>query len=718
MNLSLNFSRWPKLLRWLLYLTLLGIIAAVVTYLIVASKYSKLAETYDLENINRMEEGTLVLGSKGEKIGRILIEDRLFVSLDDVPQLLKDAVIATEDSRFYLHSGIDKRGILRSAIVNLKAGGIRQGASTITQQLARHAFKLRGRTFDRKLTEIFVAKRLADRFTKDEILEHYLNRIYLGSGFYGVGSAARGYFGKKVKDLTVGQAAILAGIIKSPSRFSPFNNPDKAKHVRNLSLRRMHDLAMISRDYYDWARFSPIEVLAEEERFTRPHFALQATRRELENRFPQRLDLEGGEIYTSLDLDLTLSAIDALQDQLAKVEEDHPLEFPDSRKGRLEGAVIVLENETGNVVAAVGGREHRTSPFDRAFKAKRPPGTAFLPITYAAYFSSQPDNHFAPVLDAPLDNRTVMVGGDRGILAEWSATADEYLGNIPAPLALLRSKTSASVRIGNRTGVQDLIAIAEDIGIKSPLQPYPATFLGGSPVKLVELAQAYATIASGGQTHREVTIIKEAVQRRGTSHRNFAPSAESSTLSPEAARLTREILVARLRLPEHDAILSSHGISGTGLAGQDGSSYGFLDGWFIGFDQNHTCAVWVGHQDGESLGIPHAGLEIAMPIWAHVMSELTHGNPTGWPMSEDPSSSKVCLRSGQKCTDACLADQGAGFVRLFSHSSLEECSVHARSRFDDAPRAVVVKEGPRRPFEHRPVFPKEPVLLGIDPYRN
>ncbi|MDB4265394.1 transglycosylase domain-containing protein [bacterium] len=709
----LSFRTWPFLLKAVALLSLFVFLVATVTVLVVSVKYSRKASVYDLGKIDKLEEGALVVGKDQKEVGRILIEDRLFVSLDDVPQILKDAVVSTEDARFYEHNGYDLRGMVRSAVVNIKAGEIKQGASTITQQLARHAFKLRGKNFDRKLTEIFLARRISERYSKDEILERYLNRIYLGSGFYGVGTAARGYFGKSIEELSEAEAATLAGIIKSPANYSPFASEELATKVRNMTLGRMLATSKITQEKYDAAIAEPLVCLAAGERSERPDFALQATRREIQAQLPERIDLDRATISTSLDLDLTLTAIDSLRDALSQVENDDP-SLPSDPDSRLEGAVVVLENQTGRILAAVGGRDHQTSPFDRAFNGSLSAGTAFLPITYAAYFAEHLQNPLQEILDAPLDNRSVMIGSDAGMLAEWGSQVEEFRGLIPAPYAFLRSKTSAAIRAGHAVGVDQVIKTARICGIESPLAELPSTFLGKNPVKLIELARAYATIANDGVTTPEPRFASGLTFGGGHYFPLFQSVATGTSLDVTAARLVREVMVARLREPMFDAVLSRHGISQHGLAGQPGSSYGFHDGWFIGSDQRITCAVWVGRNDGESLTIENPGLNLAMPIWAEVMATATAGRPTGWPLGlpED----QVCILSGRRISAACRKNPDSAFIHLRGLGG-GKCSTCGGDHSPPPPKAILVQEKKFHRQQHVFIAPKEPAVLGDDPFK-
>ena len=714
----IQIRAWPMWAKAIAAVVSLVALVGMIAVGAVAAKYATIARGFDLDAVDEMQVGTLVRDREGEEIGRLFIEDRKFVTLDEVPQVLIDSVVATEDCRFFDHWGVDLRGCARSAVVNFKHGCIKQGGSTISQQLARHVYRMRGRNYDRKLTELFLALRMENRYSKQEILGHYLNRIYLGSGFYGVGSAARGYFGKEVGELQLEEAALLAGIIKSPSRFSPFNDPTEAKRVRDLTLGRMRDLDMISKERHASATASPVKVVPASMRDDRPYFAMEAVRREIEADYPEKLQLDGGEISSTLDNHLTTAAIQAIQNHLQDTEATHLecLTFDGEPSGpahRLEGAAVVIENRTGDLIAAVGGRDFRTGSYDRAFLGRRPAGTSFLPFVYGSYFSIDRANSMAEVIDAPLDNKTVMVGGTEGMLGEWSADAGSFEGTLPASRAFIRSKTGATVRIGNEVGTDRLEQLTRSLGFQGALPSYPSTYLGATPVSLIEMARAFSAFANDGSPAPEPHLIHRLSDRQGGRFEHtHEVSSTPDGLQPEAAMMVRQLMVARLREPSYDVVLHRHGLSGGGLAGQAGSSYHFEDGWFIGFDKNITCAVWVGYADGRPLPVKFPGKRLAMPIWAEIMQAATSGRPDGWQMSTE-SENAFCLVSGQPATDECLEDpdhlvvDGDAFL-----SRAPEATAEATA--DAPPKAIPVaqiREGTRV------VAPQGAIVVGEDPYR-
>ncbi|WP_265596360.1 transglycosylase domain-containing protein, partial [Verrucomicrobium sp. BvORR106] len=374
------YAKWRR--WWKVGALVLGITAAALFIggWQLSEAYGARAAKYDLRKLKETSTATMVLDRSGQPLGSLNDNNRGFVPLDEFPPHVIDALIATEDSRFYRHHGVDYVGIARAMVKNLAHLSVKQGGSTVTQQLARQTFSLKGRTFDRKLLETFVARRIENSFSKSEILECYLNRIYLGHGFYGVGAAARGYFGKDVKDLTLHEAALIVGIIKAPVPYSPFRNAEAARRVRDLTLKRMHRLEMIDANTLASAQGLPLGTLEEGARLGRQNYALAAVEEELETL--ARTGQGGPWKTVSVTVDGALQAkISALvSDHVARIESKLP--SADKKEaaaaGKLQAAVVILDNRTGTVLVTCGGRDYVTSPFDRASQGLRPAGTAFL----------------------------------------------------------------------------------------------------------------------------------------------------------------------------------------------------------------------------------------------------------------------------------------------------------------------------------------------------
>lgn len=668
---------WRRLALFFAPVVLIAILGGSV-----ARHYSLKTADLDITIVAFQQKGSLVSDREGDSMGRLFALDRLPVRIGDLPGHFIDALVATEDNRFFEHIGFDAVGIARAAVANARAGDIREGGSTITQQLARQCYPLGGKTFDRKLTEIAVAMRIEQKYTKHEILEHYLNRIYFGSGFWGIGSAARGYFGKHVADLDIAESALLCAIIKSPSSYSPFVNPDIAHHERDRSLQRMADLGLLAVATAKHETAKPL-VLADREADLgkRPRFLLSRIQKEVRAiAQKQNLPLDGLAIETSVDSHLQRAARGHLELGLSRVEDDADFEhstLADYRRSHsggqnaprnsatatppyLQGAVIVVHNGTGDILAAVGGRDFTDSEFDRAFDARRAPGTAFLPLVYASAFD-QPDIDFATELtDAPMDNRQVMIGGTEGVLGEWGRESfvARYEGQISAGLALLDSRGAASVELGQRVGLQKIHDAAQHAGIHSPLRDYPSTFLGQSELSLAELAQAYTQFPNLGDAVPELRLVTRIFGADGKLLYQAAPKPELTPVVGDltAARISA-ILRAGLYIGSTRDAYGELGLKAPSVAGKGGTNHGFTDGWFVGYNKVVTCAVWVGFDSPQEIHRRAFSRNIAMPIWVDLMDSLPQS-----PLTEPAgcTSHKICLRTGLSATDDCVENFADG----------------------------------------------------------
>ncbi len=495
------------------------------------------ARTLDLNKLEQMESASVILDRKGKIFGQIYVENRETVAYDQLPHDLINAVVAVEDAKFYQHHGYDLLGIVRAALKNLTAGHVRQGASTITQQLARNSFSLKEKTFRRKLLEVFLARRIEEHFGKQKIMELYLNRIYFGGGLYGAEAAARGYFGKSAREMSLAECTTLAGLVKSPNKLSPWADRAASREARNYALDRMRDLDFISRERCAKARAEEI-VIGSRQNAQGQTYAVDYIRQQVIAAVGwDRAMNEGFRIHTTIDVDLQKAAEDSLRANLDRIEK-HPdynhqtyAEYAAAfRKAKehgtmtnqpapeyLQGAVIGLDNETGDILVLVGGRDFEHNQYDRALQARRPAGTAMLPFAYAAAF----EKGMFPgsiVEDSPLDNRAVMIGGTTGILGEWGPESAEnrYEGAITARQALTKSKNGATVRIGMNAGVDSVLQLCSAAGIRSPLRSYPATLLGSSEITLVELALAYTIFPNGGWRPNASHILERIEEKDGT----------------------------------------------------------------------------------------------------------------------------------------------------------------------------------------------------------
>src|SRR5881227_1504186 len=538
-------------------IVLLAIIFVAIYFGIVSSQLKAEAATFDLNKLEQMESASVILDRNDKIFGQIYVENRETIPYEQLPRDLVNAVVSMEDNKFYQHGGYDLAGIVRAALKNFTAGHVRQGASTVTQQLARNSFALKERTFRRKLLEVLLAKRIEERFGKQKIMELYLNRIYFGGGLYGAEAASRGYFGKPARELSLSECATLAGLIKSPNRLSPWTDKAASRDARNYALTRMRDLDYIDNSKYAAAQAQEL-VVGNRQNAQGQNYAVDYIRQQVINAVGwDRAMNEGFRIHTTIDGELQKVAEESLRRNLDKAEQhpgydhqtyaEYAASFRQAKSNGtasaqpapeyLQGAVIGLDNETGGILVLVGGRDFEHNQYNRALQAKRPAGTAMLPFVYATAF----ENGMFPgslVEDSPLDNRAVMIGGMTGILGEWGPESadNRYEGPMTARQALVKSKNGATVRIGMDAGLDDVLQLCKTAGIRSTLRPYPATFLGTSEVTLTELALAYTIFPNAGWRPAAPHILEKIEEKDGTVwHVFFYKQKTAYDIKPETA---------------------------------------------------------------------------------------------------------------------------------------------------------------------------------------
>lgn len=665
--------------RWLIWipllLALLGALVAGAGLFYMRSEFMTLAAQYDLERLDRMESASIIYDRKGAQMGKIFIQNRNPVPYDKLSPLLVNAVIAAEDQRFWDHDGVDYLGVLRAAQANWTAGRIRQGASTVTQQLARNSFELKERTYRRKLLEMALALQIEKNFPKKKIMEMYLNRVYFGGGLYGAEAAARGYFGVSAADLTASQAAALAGLLKSPNSLSPWTNVEASKANRDVVLKQMRDLGMLDASAYREALAEPLTVRQRPEP-VRQSYALDYIRQQAIASLGFDRAMNGGfNIYTTIDTDMQRAAEAALQRRATEVEQRpgygnesfenfagrlaaNPPKVGDSNTTQpayLQGAVLVLDNQTGGVVVMVGGRDFRHSEYNRSVQGRRPLGTAFLPILYAAAF----EKGVFPgtvVQDWALDNRLVGIGGAAGILGEWGVERadNQYDGEVTAREAFVRGKNAAAVRVGFKTGLEAVGKVAKDAGIESPLRPFANAYLGTSEVTLEESTLAYTMFPGGGTRPARTHVIDriedsdgEVIYRRSEERKKVVSDA--------TAWQVHSLMTDALARGTGDKAMTDYGLAVAGAAGKTGTAYGFTDVWYLGYSDRLTCGVWMGFDRPKQIFRGAFGRDLALPVWVDVMNSSRKDFPST--VMKPPvtvEQVEVCRLSGEAATDKCV----------------------------------------------------------------
>lgn len=683
---------------------------------------------------------TRVYSDDNRIIGEFYVEKRVLVPFKAIPLYLKEAVIAVEDDRFYSHKGLDYKGIARAIWVNLIALDIKQGGSTITQQLARNLFLTPDQNFMRKIKEAILAKRIENVLSKDEIMELYLNQIYFGRGSYGVQAAAFAYLGKDVRDLTLPESALIAGIIRSPNEYSPYAHPDRAKARQKVVLKRMLEEGYITEDQYQKAYKRDIYLKKPEKLEELAPYFIEHVRQYLMAKYGAEKVYKGGlNIYTTVDYDLQKSATNAVKEGLRALDKRQGFRGPVAHKswseikewlegengalsqsdllpddivqgivvkvtddlatvkaGRLVGdisrenmewatkrlsgtgfkkvsflekatakdilkvgdvvyvrvvsiknnntAVFSLEQEplvngallsidpmTGYIKAMVGGYDFKKSEFNRAIQARRQPGSAFKPFVYGA--AIERGFTAATVLDdSPI--RYKIPGWDK----DW--TPENYDGKFYGPItlrdALAYSRNVVTIKLTEKTGIDNVINFARQMGIKSNLERNLSLALGSSGVSLYELTSAYGVFANQG-TKVEPMFIKYITNSNGKILERSSPAAEE-VLNKETAY----VLTSMMEDVIQKGTARSARSLGKRLAGKTGTTNDFTDAWFVGFVPNLVTGTWVGFDDIRSLGRGEAGARAALPIWISYMgTALWHITPMEFPVPEDITYVKI-----------------------------------------------------------------------------
>jgi penicillin-binding protein 1B len=539
-------------------------------------------------------------------------EDRVLVRLDQVPKELVAALLATEDRSFRRHHGFDPRGLARAALSIFS--GRMQGGSTLTQQLVKNFFLTPERTLTRKATELVMAVLLELHYGKDEILETYLNEIYLGQdrdrAVHGVGLAAQFYFGKPVENLTLAESALLVGMVKGPAVYDPHKHPKRALERRNLVLRETRENGSITDAQYLAARAEPLGTDPKRSMGTSPYPAfLQLVHRQLRRDYADAdLRSEGLRIFTTLDPRVQGAAEGALTRRLAQFDREKRFGDPG-----LEGAIVVADPQSGEVQALVGGRDARYRGFNRALDAARPIGSLLKPAIYLTALSDPSRYTLAtPIDDGPF------VWKSRGA-EDWKpANYDrKFHGIVPLRTALAQSYNAASARLGTSLGLDRVLDTAKKLGLERPVEPFASSLLGAVDLSPFEVAQMYQTIASGG-FRAPLRTIREVTTQEGTPLKRY-PLAVEQAFPPEPMHLLAYALQGVVR--EGTARSLSNWLPPEiGAAGKTGTTDEQRDAWFAGFTGDRVAVVWVGYDDNRPARL--SGAAAALPVWGEMMAAL------------------------------------------------------------------------------------------------
>ncbi|MEC9018687.1 MAG: PBP1A family penicillin-binding protein [Nitrospinota bacterium] len=713
---------------------------------------------------------TQIYSDSDDKIAEFYIEKRIIVELENIPLSLKQATLAVEDSNFYYHFGIDPKAIFRAFITNIKAGHVVEGGSTITQQLTKTMFLSRERTLPRKVKEAILAVRLELVFTKDEILEMYLNQVYYGHGTYGVEAAARNYFGKSVKDLTIAENAMIASLPKAPNNYSPYRNPKRARKRRNHVIRRMENISFINQEEAELALQEDFHLGKVEKMLNKAPYFVEHVRRILEEKFgSNKLYRAGLKVYTTLNMNMQESAQRAIKENLLiadkrygyrgslgtvditqgesavrnamikqngfleeenikagdiiygaviKVgksqawvilgQEDGYLNIKDMNWARkpnpnldgrwakiknpneaisvgdliivkvlgrkqggldwslsleqepeVEGALVSLAPENGQVKAMVGGYDFKKSQFNRSVQAIRQPGSAFKPIIYAAAINEG----YSPssiIIDSPIIFKEKQDAFDK-----WKPVnfEEKFYGPTSLREALAHSRNVVTVKLMQKIGIKSTIRLAKKLGISSKLEENLSISLGSSGMTLYELVSAYSAFANMGNRIKP-TVIRNIKSRSGEVL--FSSIAEiTQPISPGTAHIITSLMKSVVKNGTAKKVKALK----RPVAGKTGTTNNYVDAWFMGYTPDLVTGVWVGKDKDEPLGRNETGSRAAIPIWLQFMQEALANKPIiNFPVPSDIQFLKVQSKSGEP---AKYGDTDSNF-EIFSQNFLPE----------------------------------------------
>lgn len=639
--------------------------------------YSKLSTALEAKNAIKPSQSLVIYSSDGVELGRAYGDNRTYVGLKDIPENLRNATIAIEDSRFYSHSGVDARGIARAIWRDVSGGKLAEGGSTITQQLVRNVCLSHRKTFERKIKESVLAIKVERSLSKDEILELYLNQIYYGGGAYGVEAASQAYFGKPVNELDLSQAALIAGLPKSPSYLS--SNPKEALKRRDTVLNRMAELKYITSAECDRAKRERLAILPKSTSplGRAPHFA-QYVLAQLHSRYSES-ELRGGgfKVYTTLNYRMQRIAEKALRDGIR-------------RSGRSmnvhEGCLVSIEPETGYVRAMVGGVNPQ-SEFNRCTQGYgRQPGSSFKLFVYAAAMEAgmSPKDQ---IVDGPVSYSGV--GGRPWTPGNYD---DTFHGTVTLEQAFARSINIPAIKLADKVGIDNVIRIAHAAGIESELEPYLPTAIGGvKGVHPIEMASAYGTFANDGIHAKPMSILR-ITDWRGKTIEEFSPSTEraiSSQICETMDYMLRQVIVSPAGTGHKAADVPE-------ARGKTGTTNDDRDAWFIGYVPGKlVTACWAGNDNNSSMRHVFGG-SVCAPIWRRFMLEaipiynrsshtrrqaapppvaVTETSPTAAPDNQpDTVTCTICDESGLIATDQCPATHQQEFDR--GAEPTQTCTTH------------------------------------------
>ncbi|MDQ8191409.1 transglycosylase domain-containing protein [Roseibacillus persicicus] len=731
---ALIVKGWPAIFRIPAKLAAAGAAAGFFAFLGMAVFYGIRAMPYDLTEVREMPERTTVLDRTGKEIARLHGENRKIVPLSQIAPEFEDALLAREDSRFRRHLGVDPMGIARSIIQNVKRRSLAQGSSTLTMQLARNTFNLQNPTLikmkapgplielDRKFLEIAVTFRIEKKYSKDEILEAYVNRIFWGHSYRGIESASQNYFGKSAAELTLSESAMLAGIIRGPNAFTPHRYPERAKRERDTTLDSMVREKFLAPEEAKKAKKEPL--LIKETAAVKSGWSLNIIERELNEILARKSIKQGGlTVTTTLDNTLQTVAEDAVENQLRSIESRsgyrHPTRAawqrnPTSTPNYLQAAVVMLDTQTGAVRTIIGGRDVSESAYDRAQWSNRSAGSLFKPFVYLAAYEKGmlPETWVA---DTPMRSGEV-----EGAPAGWPANSDgKYYDNLRTSDGLILSRNASTVRVGSFAGMDEVIDVAKAAGLlRKPVRD-ATLYLGNSPASPWEIAAAYTTFPNKGA--RVIPYLIDKIENSEGQVLYQSSPLKAVVSRPETAGLVNNLLREVTASGTARSLRSVHGYS-LPAAGKTGTTNDYHDAWYAGYTSSLTACVWVGLDTPSTIVDGGYGGSLALPIWANIYRKASSlRDPDGrarYPAGDlDPhltyENARLCRHSAKRVTPGCEA-AGTAYQDKVPKALLppanDYCTIHPlralRAPQSEAPVLVRPNTQPQRALpvpEDRPM---------------
>ncbi|MCS6830327.1 MAG: penicillin-binding protein 1A [bacterium] len=671
---------WQRLLIYSLLLVLLGIVVGGGYLVVLLLQVSRMLPSSEQIVNLKPYVGTRILSQDGVVLATLTNERRELAKLSEFPKQLIDAVVAIEDSQFYQHRGISPRAVFRAVWVNLREGRYAQGGSTITMQLARNAFLTQKKTFHRKLQEALLALQMEQHLTKEQILETYLNEVYFGSGAYGAKTAARVYFDKPLSKLTLAECALLAGVIRRPSVYSPHENPEMALRRRDRVLERMRALGFITEQQYEEARREPVRVVPLRRQgvsYKAPYFVFYVLKQLIEDYGEDQIYKAGLTVETTLNWQMQQAAEQALREGLAKY----------GRGNATQGAIIAIDPYTGFIRAMVGGVEFSRSQYNATTQGRRQPGSAFKPIVYCAAIDKGMLTPDSRLVDAPVSYPSYP-------RPYRPKNADgRYRGSVTVRQAIAYSINIPAVKAIAMVGPETVIEYARKLGIQSPLEPNLSLALGSSAVRPIEMAVAYGVFATGGNRCEPIAIVRVR-DSEGNIIQENAPNLTYGVISETTAQTMDELLKAPVRTPGGTAYRVLHDFPEA--RGKTGTTDEGRDAWFVGYTPELVTAVWVAREVEDPvkkqkvyLPMPRIfGGTVCAPIWKQFMDKavplqkewlrkLEPGDVPEKPQqTESPGTVtlNLCDDSGMVATPACPSTHRFTFQR--GEEPTQRCTLH------------------------------------------